>query len=107
MLIHYTHYPTGHNCSHHFSHTFPKKKNPQIIIDYFKGLLMTHYLDIFMFVKNLGLNGLRPKRSNVLLGLGTRSCLLARQHWNVVFTTAAHPLLESLIPPHPKGVLLD
>ncbi len=31
---------------HSFSHTFPN--NFQIIIiDYFKGLLMTHYLDIF------------------------------------------------------------
>ncbi len=28
------------------------------IIDYFKGLLMTHHLDIFMSGKNLGLNGL-------------------------------------------------
>ncbi len=28
------------------------------MIDYFKGLLMTHYLDIFMSVKNVGLNGL-------------------------------------------------
>ncbi len=45
-----THYPTGHN----FSHAFPQK----IIIDYFKGLLMTHNLDIFMSGKNLGLNGL-------------------------------------------------
>ncbi len=30
----------------------------KIIIDYFKGLLMTHHLDIFMSGKNLGLNGL-------------------------------------------------
>ncbi len=49
-----THYPTGHN----FSHTFPKKIQ-KIIIDYFKGLLMTHHLDIFISGKNLGLNGLR------------------------------------------------
>ncbi len=37
----------------HFS-----KKMQKIIIDYFKGLLMTHHLDIFMSGKNLGLNGL-------------------------------------------------
>ncbi len=37
-----------------FSHFSPKKK----IIDYFKGLLMRHHLDIFMPGKNLGLNGL-------------------------------------------------
>ncbi len=50
---------------------------------------MTHYLDIFMSEKNVGLNGLRLKKSNVLLGLGTRGCLLARQHLNSL--QAAHP----------------
>ncbi len=49
-----THYPTGHNF-----HTLFKKKKQKIIIDYFKGLLMTHHLDIFMSGKNLGLNGLK------------------------------------------------
>ncbi len=39
------------NIKHNFSHTFTKKK----IIDYFKGLLVTHHLDIFMSGKNLGL----------------------------------------------------
>ncbi len=33
-------------------------QNIKTIIDYFKGLLMTHHLDIFMSGKNLGLNGL-------------------------------------------------
>ncbi len=40
----------------HFS-----KKTEKIIIDYFKGLLVTHHLDIFMSGKNLGLNGLNRK----------------------------------------------
>ncbi len=44
--------------------TFPKK----IIIDYFKGLLMTHHLDIFMSGKNLGLNGF--KSCSCLLFIG-------------------------------------
>ncbi len=57
MLFQYTHDPTGHYCDN-FSHTFPKK-NQKITIDYFKGLLMTHHLDIFMSgEKKLGLNGL-------------------------------------------------
>ncbi len=34
------------------------KTNSKIIIDYFKGLLMTHHLDIFMSGKNLGLKRL-------------------------------------------------
>ncbi len=52
MIIQYTHYPTGHD---HFSHTFPQTFK-KIIIDYFKGLVMTHHLDIFMSGKNVGLN---------------------------------------------------
>ncbi len=40
MLIQYTHYPTGDD------HKTQLKKN--IIIDYFKGLLMTHHLDLFI-----------------------------------------------------------
>ncbi len=39
MLFQYTNYPTGHNF---------QKKIKKIIIDYFKGLLVTHNLDIFM-----------------------------------------------------------
>ncbi len=38
-------------------HTLFPKNVKKIIIDYFKGLLMTH-LDIFMSGKNLELNGL-------------------------------------------------
>ncbi len=48
----------GHRTNKQFFTHFSKKKNPKIIIDYFKGLLMTHHLDIFMSGKNLGLNGL-------------------------------------------------
>ncbi len=51
MLIQYTPENT-------IFHTLFQKKKKIIIIDYFKGLLMTHHLDIFMFRKNLGLNGL-------------------------------------------------
>ncbi len=61
MLFQYTHFPscvTVVNIKRNFSHTFPKKKILKIIIDYFKGLLMTHNLDIFMSGKNLRLNGL-------------------------------------------------
>ncbi len=46
------------NIKHNFSHTFPKKIL-KIFIDYFKGLLMTPHLDIFMSGKNVGLNGLK------------------------------------------------
>ncbi len=42
--------------THIFTH-FSKKIHKEII-DYFKGLLTTHNLDIFMSGKNVGLNGL-------------------------------------------------
>ncbi len=63
MLIQYTHYPLGTIVTDHktqFSHTFPKQFQ-KIIIDYFKGLLITHHLDIFMSGKKMGLNGLITK----------------------------------------------
>ncbi len=58
MLFQYTHYATGHNWSQFFTHFSKKKKI--IIIDYFKGLLVTHHLDIFMSGKKIGI-----KRVNV------------------------------------------
>ncbi len=50
---------------HNFSHTFPKKCQ-NIFSDYFKGLLMTHHLDIFISGKNLGLNRLSTVFLSVL-----------------------------------------
>ncbi len=47
----------GHRMSKHFSRTNNKKK----YIYYFKGLLMTHHLDIFMSGKKTGI-----KRVNML-----------------------------------------
>ncbi len=76
MLIQHTHYPTGHNCDrpeNSFSHTFPKKIQ-NTMINYFKGLLMTHNLDIFMSGKNLGLNGVEPCQA------GTHTRLLTELH---------------------------
>ncbi len=61
MLFQSTHYPTGHNCDwteNTIFLTLFQKKIKKIIIDYFKGLLVMHHLDIFMSGKNLGLNGL-------------------------------------------------
>ncbi len=61
MLFQSTHYPTGHNCDrteNTIFHTLFQKKKKKNIIDYFKGLLVIHHLNIFMSGKNLGLNGL-------------------------------------------------
>ncbi len=58
MLIQYTHYPTI--VTEYKTQFFQKKKN--FFFDYFKGLLMTHNLDIFMSGKKLGLNGLNCSR---------------------------------------------
>ncbi len=35
-------------------YTFPKKTKKNIMLDYFKGLLMTHHWDIFMSGKKIG-----------------------------------------------------
>ncbi len=48
-----------------FTH-FSQKIIILIIIDYFKGLLVTHHLDIFMSGKNLGLNGLSMPLNSLL-----------------------------------------
>ncbi len=60
MLILYTHYLTGHNGDRPQNTNFYTlfQKIHKEIIDYFKGLLTTHNLDIFMSRKNVGLNGL-------------------------------------------------
>ncbi len=55
MLIQYT-IVTDHKT---IFHTLFQKEKQKKMIDYFKGLLMSHHLDIFMSGKNVGLNGLR------------------------------------------------
>lgn len=53
-IISLTHYPTGHiSDPTHETHFFT-----YFLIDYFKSLLMTRDLDVFMSWKDLGLNGL-------------------------------------------------
>ncbi len=55
---------------------------------------------LHMSEKNVGLNGLRPKKSNVLLGLGTRGCLLARQHLNSLQLHIQIKSIKSLLLSH-------
>ncbi len=48
MLIQYIQYSTGHNCNWRNQFFTPPPQKKQNNCDHFKGLLMTHNLDIFM-----------------------------------------------------------